>query len=72
MRKTVTLLAYQPHGTRSAVCIELHYRGRIVWEVAGPLGDRQRIIETAHDNARKKGFTHVRRFGESVVTKLGQ
>lgn len=68
--KTATILAYMPHGTKSAICIEVQYRYKTRHQLTGPKADRETLLKKAREWAKNAGFTHSRFFGESVVTKL--
>ena len=68
--KTGVLYAYTPQGTTSAVTVELQYRDRIKHRITGPDADRERLIHQMREWARKNGYTHTRRFGQTGLAPL--
>lgn len=68
--KTAVLLIETPPGTTSAVCVEVQYRDKTKHRLVGALQAREMLIAMAREWAKSAGFTHTRRFGEQVTTKL--
>ena len=68
--KTGVLMVYHPHGTKSALCIELQYREKTKHQITVPKFDKDQALKTMREWAKNAGFTHVRFFGEFVISKL--
>jgi len=61
--KTITIDTYTPWGTTSAICVELHYRGKKLHQITAHKGDRERLMQLARKWAKNQGFTHVHLIG---------
>jgi hypothetical protein len=62
--RTITVETYTPHGTTSAICVALHYRGRQLHEVCGHKTDIALLSVAALTWAQNQGFTHHRNVGD--------
>lgn len=63
--KTCIIDMYHILGTRSGMAVRLMYRGKVIAAWSGHASESKSLLGGAISRARREGFTHWRKLGES-------
>lgn len=68
--KTATVDQYHIMGTQSSRGIRLIYRGKTLMHLMGHVSENPKMLGAVLRRAHEMGFTHWRRAGTGLVSKL--